>query len=175
MLLTPHCRHSVSDDLGCENTFHSLVKGLLHFVFSRPIAKIAAERLNAEADVAQQHHSVDHRIIIVGDMRLIVTLHGPELRPTPVFILSGKKIIHSGAEAGAVSHIASGLIETGEIDHLGCGRVIVGGRIVAALLVGKHGGFFLLSHRSDHVDVLGPSAGHTLPEQHLITDAPGLV
>ncbi len=165
MLLAPHCQIAVPvNNLSGKNTFHSTVKR-----FKQPLTIIRCQQIRISIirsitvhQIADNIHSVDHRIVIIRNMNLITSILRPELRPSAIFILPGQKKIHTTAKSIPVLHIASSFIKPGKICHLYCCGIIVGCGIIAAFFLIKDSCCIFFIKRPRHVDILWPSSCNTL-------------
>ena len=156
--------------LGGEDALHTLVEGC-HATLAQRLVGHPLIGCFLLGHCPQQVHRVHHCIVVVGDVNLIVALLWPELGPAAILILSAQQIFHRLVESLLVALVLRGLIDLGQIEHLHIRGSVVGGRVVAALLVAQHLCPLLVRQRARHVDVLGPSARHALIEQHLVANA----
>ena len=175
MLLAPYGRLAVLDNLALQYALHTLVESLDGLLAQRLVGQLAIEGSLLQIDVAQHFHGVDHGIIVEGDMNLIAMHPGPELWPSAIVVLSAQQVFHALAESLTVLLALGGLIEPSQIRHLHIGGIVVGGGVVAPAFVIEYLQPFLMSHRLCHVDVLGPSARHSLIVENLVADESGLL
>ena len=174
VLLTPDRQFAIGDDLRGQDARDTLVEGGHHPLSLGLVRQVPLIRLLLLTNVAEQGQRVHHRVIVVGDVNLVVAHLGPELRPAAVLILSAEQIVHRLAETLAIALVLGLLIQASQEDHLDGRGVIVRGRVVAALLVGQHLLTLLACQFTRHIYVLWPAAGDPLIQQELVTDPTGL-
>ena len=175
MLLAPYGRLAVLDYLALQYALHTLVESLDGLLAQRLVGQLAIEGSLLQIDVAQHFHGVDHGIIVEGDMNLIATHPGPELWPSAIVVLSAQQVFHTLAESLTILLALGGLIEPSQIRHLHIGGIVVGGRVVSPAFVIEYLLPLLMSHGLCHVDVLWPSACHSLVVENLVADESGLL
>ena len=175
VLLTPHRQLAVLvAHLGDEDTLHTLIERI-HAALAQLFVGQSLVVTLLLGNIAQEHHGVIHSAVVERDMLLISVRVRPELRPATVLVLSAEEIPHSAYKSFLVSRILRCLIHPRQIAHLHIGGAIVGGGVIAARLVSHHLLALLIAQGAAHVDVLRPTAGDALVEQHLIGNGPRLI
>ena len=174
MLLAPYRQPSfLIVHLSPEYALHALVERL-HTTLAQGFVGQSLIRSLLLSHSTQQVHRVHHRIVVVGDVHLIAMHLRPELGPATVFVLSAQQVLYRFQHTLLVAFHLRSLIELCQIEHLHIRSTVVGGRVVTPFLVAQHLYPFLVSQGTRHIDVLGPSACHTLIEQHLVAYTLGL-
>ena len=174
MLLAPDGKTAIGLDLCSKDTFDALVEGCCHTTTLPGLGEITLIGLLTCCHVAEHPQGMNHRVVVVGDMNLVIAHLGPELWPATIFILAAKQIVDSTTEGVTITFVMSGLVKSCEEIHLQRGCIVVGGRVITFLPVAEDLFFFLVGERTGHINILGPSASDTLEKEQLITDATSL-
>ncbi len=121
----------------------------------------------AIGDIAQHLHHVDHRAIIVGNVRIIAFAERIELWPAAVGILRGEQVIETPHEGVLVLGFARGLRHQREELHRQGGCAVVDGVGSASPRLRNVGGG---ARRLGEIGALGPTALRRLILQHAVGD-----
>ena len=168
VLSAPHRQAAVHADLGLEDEGDA---ALDRFAREGATPRVnERERRLPAGRVAQHLHHAHHRIVVERDVARVVVAEREELRPAAVGILRRKQIVEAGLERGAEPLGPGRAVHKGEKPQLRGRGAVVDGRVRLRLrLVQRQP--LVVRERARHVDVLGPSAGAALVEEHLVGHA----
>jgi len=118
------------------------------------------------SDVAQDGEHVDHRVVVVGDARVVTLAQRKELRPATVGILGGEQVVDAPREGLAVSDLASRMRHKRQELHRERRGVVVEAVCTAA---SRRRDVFGRARRNRQIRTLGPAA----LERLILEDAVG--